>query len=513
MTGGLIQLVAYGIEDLFLTGDPQITFFKIVYRRHTNFSTEPIPQFFSHDPDFGKRVSCIISRNGDLIRKMHLVITLPSIPKFKDNNNNIDKITKFAWVKRIGYALIRNIEIEIGNELIDKQYGDWLNIWHELIYPNNKDISKMLGDIKELTDLTNGKKTYRLFVPLQFWFCRFAGLSLPIISLQYSYVKINLELRKFDEVSIIAPTHYINIENDIVNFEPFEYLEQNVNGSISLARFIHFDIINKRLYFLRLTDNGFLSPSEIGEIRSDKFIIRGLSSQFETIPTIGAVEKKHRNDSINFKNISLKDVFLIVEYIFLDEDERIKFYQTRHEYLIEQLQYNGEKTITGTNQSFKLCFTNPCKEIFWVTQLTFALNNRINQLFNYTDSLIQNKNGQYIGRNIILRETILFNGLERISFRDSNYFTKIQPYQHHKHNPAEGINIYSFSLYPENYQPSGSANISRIDNIVLKLSVIPKINFKNTAKFRAYALVYNIFRVANGISGLVFSINRPIEGI
>src|SRR5579872_1248316 len=128
MPGGLIQLVAYGEEDLFLTSDPQITFFKILYRRHTNFSIEEIRQNFTHTPDFGKRLTCILSHAGDLISNTYLVVTLPSIPQFLNSDGSIDTITKFAWARKIGYALIKTIDVEIGGQLIDRQYGEWLSI-------------------------------------------------------------------------------------------------------------------------------------------------------------------------------------------------------------------------------------------------------------------------------------------------------------------------------------------------------------------------------------------------
>lgn len=529
MAGGLIQLVAYGLEDLYLTKDPQITFFKIVYRRHTNFSTEVIPQFFLQTPNFGKRVTCVLSRNGDLIRKMHLVVTLPVIPQFKDEDNNIDVITKFAWVRRIGYAIIKSIEIEIGNELIDKQYGDWLNIWHELTVPNEKDLSKILGDVKEVTDFSNGKQSYKLFIPLKFWFNRFTGIALPVISLQYNNVKINLELRPIEETYIIAPTHYINIDNDLVNFEPFEFIEQIVQGITSLARFIHFDIINKRLYLWRLTNNGFNSvfeadPEKIktelekkdilyrkddnGNYINNDFFIRGLSTKFEAMPQINSVERIHKNRSVNLKNIIIRDAFLLVEYIFLDVEERVRFYQARHEYLIEQIEFTGEKVVDSLNQSFKMGFSHPCKELHWVTQLTLNQNTRINDHFNYTDSLLRNSDNELVGNNIILTESILFNGHERINQRDSEYFTLVQPYQHHRNSPSKWINIYSFSLHPEKHQPSSTANFSKIDNAVLKLNISPKIDFINTAKLRVYGVMNNILRIANGISGLVFTSDR-----
>lgn len=519
MSGGLIQLVAYGIQDLYLTKDPQITFFKIVYRRHTNFSSEVIPQSFIHTPNFGRKVTCVLARDGDLIGKMHLVLVLPHIPQFKDECGNIDMITKFAWVRRIGFALIKNIEIELGNELIDKQYGDWLNIWHELTIPDNKDLSRMLGDIKELTEFTNGKKSFKLFVPLQFWFNRFPGLALPALSLQYNHIKLNLELRDFDEVSLISPTHYININNDFVNFKPFEFIQQTVGGSTALGRFSHFDIINRKLYFWKLSKDKFISlkeddPEQVQvDIDQDilpfsQFLIKGLTSKFEVLPRINAIERLHKTKSLRSNSVNIKDAFLLVEYIFLDSEERVRFYQAKNEYLIEQIQFNGEATIDGMNQSFRLGFTQPCKELIWVSQLNCALNTKVNDLFNYSDSLLRNENDELIGNNIIREETLIFSGKERVSFRDSDYFTLIQPYQYHIHNPATGINVYSFSLHPEKHQPSGSANFSELENTRLKLTVSPDIDFINTAKLRVYARVNNILRIANGISGLVFSNDR-----
>jgi len=528
MSAGLIQLVAYGAQDIFLTNDPQITFFKIVYRRHTNFSTEMIPQYFNSQPDFGKRITAVLSRSGDLIRRIYLVAVLPKIPQFKNEDQEIDGITKFAWVRRIGYALIKSVEIEIGGELIDRQFGDWLNIWHELNRPDEKNIDKIIGDVSELRDLTNGKKIYKLFIPLQFWFCRFAGLALPIVSLQYNHIKINIELSQFNKCYQIAPTHYINIDNDFVNFQNGEYLEQTINGVRSFAKFVNFDIIERRLYISRITDEEFQSVTEsdpekikteqqqdqilyardddTGILINNRYLIRGLSTGFEAMPRINSSERIHTNRSVRLDNIVLKEAFLLVEYIFLDDEERVRFSQARHEYLIEQVFYNGEKTIDGLHSNFKLGFTQACKELIWISQLTLAQKLRNNAHFNYTDSMIDGK-----GSNIIKQETLLFNGKDRITFRDSGYFTHIQPYQYHRHAPSPGINVYSFSHHPEGHQPAGSANLSKIDDVRLRATVTSDITFEYTAKLRVYAIVYNVLRVSNGISGLVFSIDHQVN--
>ena len=116
MGGGLMQLVAYGAQDIYLTGNPQITFFKVVYRRHTNFSMEAIEQTFSGSPDFGRKVYCTISRNGDLIHRVYLQVKLPAV--------TAKAASYHRWVNYVGHALIKSVEIEIGGQRIDKHYGD-----------------------------------------------------------------------------------------------------------------------------------------------------------------------------------------------------------------------------------------------------------------------------------------------------------------------------------------------------------------------------------------------------
>lgn len=177
--GGLMQLVAYGAQDVYLTGNPQITFFKVVYRRHTNFAMESIEQTFTGQADFGRKVQATINRNGDLIHRMYLQATLPAV----ECPCSVSKC--FRWVNYIGHALIKTVELEIGGQRIDKQYGDWLNIWNELTREPGHQVGydNMVGNTIFLTGtgLTRTEST-TLYVPLQFWFCRNPGLALPLIA-------------------------------------------------------------------------------------------------------------------------------------------------------------------------------------------------------------------------------------------------------------------------------------------------------------------------------------------
>ena len=219
MGGGLMQLVAYGAQDVYLTGNPQITFWKVTYRRHTNFAMESIEQTFNGQADFGRRVTCTISRNGDLAYRTYLQVTLPQIGQTLDDGDVYAR-----WLDFPGEQLIQSVEVEIGGQRIDRQYGDWMHIWNQLTLSKEQERGyyKMVGNTTQLTYLTdpdfanvdgpcdsdapkqvcaprNALPETTLYVPLQFWYCRNPGLALPLIALQYHEVKINLDLRPIDE--------------------------------------------------------------------------------------------------------------------------------------------------------------------------------------------------------------------------------------------------------------------------------------------------------------------------
>jgi hypothetical protein len=373
MGGGLLQLVAYGAQDVYLSGNPQITFFKVAYRRHTNFSMESIEQTFNGTAGFGRRVTCQISRNGDLIHRMYLQVT-------------IDGATITAS-KNAGLELIKSVELEIGGQRIDKQYGDWMYIWNELSLPSGKTdgYKAMVGNTASTTTATT------FYIPLEFWFCRNPGLALPLIALQYHEVKVNVEFAA--------------------------------------------------------------QPSSI------------------TAGTMGYTG-------------------LWVDYIFLDTDERRRFAQLSHEYLIEQLQFTGEESVTASqNNKVKLNFNHPVKELVWVIQDSTAA------FGDYTS-------GSTAGAgNYCTSAKLQLNGHDRFAERKGDYFNKVQPFQHHTNVPTNGgINVYSFALKPEEHQPSGTLNFSRIDSAVLQVTTAAYAE-----KIRVYAVNYNVLRVMSGMGGLAYS--------
>lgn len=544
MGGGLMQLVAYGAQDVYLTGNPQITFFKVVYRRHTNFAVENIEQVFNGAADFGRKVTCQISRNGDLITKMYLRVTLPDFTLS-------DSTKKWAWVSRVGHALVNSIELQIGGTRIDKQYGNWLNIWYELArnWAHDRGYAIMIGDTVELTTLAQSHGSAVLYVPLKFFNNRNDGLAIPLIALQYHEV--------------------------ILNFE-FSNLNSCVNHTANVT-------------------------------------------------------------SSDLSGIKLAAASLFVDYVYLDTEERKRFAQAQHEYLIEQVQFTGSESVNSLQQKFRLNFNHPCKALYWTLQLgrynsgyTFlaydaknidntrlvatkravlalarytvagklflanddvsanlsgvvlpadstkyqAFFNRVNpiaitdapdmdnitilgdlltleeisspvtslNLYNSADhsatSVVSFSRGTvpsgsdgsatkdvvvqqvdnygiYLNKsgNPVYQVLLQLNGHDRFSQRDGNYFNYVQPYQHHSNTPTDGLNMYSFALNPEEHQPSGTCNMSRIDNATLNLVFGRSANdndFKTTyladdSDISIYATNYNVLRIMSGMGGLAYS--------
>jgi len=446
MGGGLLQLVAYGAQDVYLTGNPQITFFKVAYRRHTNFALEAIEQTFNGSVNFGSRVTCQVTRNGDLINRIYfygIIKNNNATASTGDDNNSL------ALVPFFGLKLLKTIELEIGGQRIDKHYSEWLYIWNELSLPVGKrDGYKLMvgGDKYNRSIILDAKQSYSLYVPLEFWFCRNVGLALPLIALQYHEVKINIE---FETASNMVDT--------------------GANYSDRAGS---------------LKDSGGTAITEI---------VKTMNSALA-----GSVT-----------NLQLTYGSLWVDYIFLDTDERRRFAQLSHEYLIEQLQFTGADTISGsygntsTMKSIRMNFNHPCKELIWVITPTAATGQVVVSKpywNNFTDRATDN---QYVlSKNPVTLAKIQLNGNDRFTERVGTYFNTVQPYQHHEHTPnlfSNGINVYSFAIKPEEHQPSGSLNMSRIDTAVL--SVASSVS----GNILIFTVNYNVLRILSGMGGLAYS--------
>jgi|TARA_Y100000389_G_scaffold105527_1_gene102419 hypothetical protein len=449
MPGGLIQLVAYGSQNVYLNGNPSVSFFKKVYKTHTNFSAESMKVVFNkNEINYNQSTILIakIARNADLVQEVYFSFKIPDIKK---KNNNANERENFQFVKYLGEVMIENYKIYIGGTLMDTQYGEWLHIWNELSIESSKKYGydKLIGNIPELymPDIYNNLNmneiqidSRRLYVPLKFWFNKNPGLALPLIALQYHEIEIHIEIRPLKELI-------------------------KINNVAPLNK----DVVMK--YF-------------------------------------------NDTDKLNI------EPYLEVNYVFLDTVERNYIAVNSHDYLIEQVVRISFDSVQE-NAVNTLVLQNPVKEIIWVLNRNDV--NTTNEWFDYTDnqtiqSVYEDESGcrcsveRQKEKEILKSATFLFNGIERIEEKDGSYFNLIQPYQHHSVVPSPGIYVYSFSLLPEQFQPSGACNMSRINNIELRTSIIspqePPTG-ETTYKYdmRVYIVNYNFLRVQGGLGGLAFS--------
>jgi hypothetical protein len=416
MGGSLMQLVAQGAQDNYITGNPQITYFKAIYRRHTNFVIESIENNFEGHIDLGKKIICSIPRKGDLLYKTYLEIDL-EIPQKIDSGGNI---TNVSLVNRFGLAMIDYIEFKIGGQVIDKHYGEWMDIWTQLSM-NKEEYTKF----KRLIDGSFVKDNmYKIYIPLFFWFTRQPGLALPLIALQYHDVRLIVKFKKFTSICKEFP---------------------------------------------------------------------------------------------NYQKPIIHNCLLFSDYIFLDTDERRRFGSNTHEYLIEQVQVGirSELPIERDTVNLYLNLNHPCKELVWVCQSEiFRKNATLTEDNSFLEPFCYS-NGNSYNADHVKKGVLILNGNDRFYENNGTYFRIIQPFQHHtgafeqSNDPliTKGfIYNYSFSMNPEEYQPSGTCNFSRIDTTVLKLE-LNDFSFNSSEKkyIHVYATNYNILKINSGMGGLAYS--------
>jgi len=484
---GLLILVSIGKENIYLSAQPEITFFKIAYKRHTNFSIESIPQYFKNVPDFGSKSTLNIAKNADLLGSMYLYIKLPNIQM--ENFTNTNNTSKFAWVKKIGLAIIDYVEIEIGGYVIDRQYGDWLNIWYEITrdISTYKSYNKMIGNVPELYEYSQTKNATILYIPFAFWFCLNNGLSLPLIALDNNEVKINIQYNDINSCYNISPSHFINTTNNICIYKTGEYFYQNYQNNKIVGEFIYFDAINKTLYYNPIKGTFVIPPLNN---TSSSYNLIGYNSQY----VINITPDTHiikNDDYFKFNKPSLISSFILVDYIYLDNYEREKFLNTTHEYLIPTIQTLSEQIIYSMNFSYKLPLINPVKLLVWRALLVSNDNN--NDHFNYTTIPFSDTK-----ENIIIKNLLIINSIKRMELDSIEYYTYVPRYQYNLGNES-GVYMYSFSLDPKNPDPTGSINFGRIDDAYIQLKINKIINYQNPILFKCYAIQYILFKVENGI--------------
>lgn len=462
MPGGVIQLVAIGSQDLYLTGNPSFSYFKAVHRQHTNFAMESIRIEFNTKPTLldtsRTSVTCTIPRYADLLKELYFSFQLPDI--YSDDS------LRFQWVENVAHYMIDRYYISLDEQVLDLKYGEWLDVWNELTIPLSKRsiYNKMTGNVEEFTApraledrviiennnisyqyYPNGDRTTstpsikgrRFYLPLQFWFSQNPALALPLIALQYQTVTITVEFRSLNELYQVW---------------------NGVNGTPI-----------------------YLSPLYYNQLNQD-----------------------YNQSSIGFSTFSLNNTsyvdlqgYIEANYVFLDTSERNAIAQSAYTSLlverIERLEFDG----ILANSTVNLLLHNSAKEIVF-----FA---RRDDFKNYNDwTNFTNRHPTNESYEILSSAQLIFNGITRLEQKDSTYFNLLQPWQHHTNTPRTGLYVYSFALYPEKYHPSGTCNMSMVNNVQMQLANNAPVSTTYQYSYIFYSIAYNIFEIASGMGKMKY---------
>jgi len=601
MGGGLMQLVAYGAQDVYLTGNPQITLFKVVYRRHTNFSVECIDLSLDTAKPGGKP-NVQVLRNGDLATRSYLRLVLPPLVP---SNADTGFEGKVAWVRRVGHALIKSVEIQIGGSPIDKHYGVWLDIWYELTHSTEQErgYRAMIGDVDQLTTLVPANVGvaggYTLFVPLQFWFCRNYGLALPLIALQYHDVRLMFEFEDLNKLYVYTRGCGRRTEP---TFQSFQYTNAGV-----LIDYVYLDSEERRR-FAQVGHEYLIEqvqtpaeqnlPTQTGSAPASQTFTLNFNhpcKEFVWTHKLGAFNGKGGNAGGWFLPYSNQDQWIGGWQVAVQEAANHLASSmvsvaaadpwTAADKVVSTVTFNpasdpiSTSVIGGTVWKFMSVNTtnigpadtqnvhilqNPISfgtfnlasglvdvtvELDFqdqvigvvplvnvtVTENTLSLTNLSIPLVpgystnGFTDRRLDTDKcddvhvvqfSNYGLRldgmgNLVMEGNIVLNGHDRFTKREGNYFNFVQPWQHHTRTPADGVNVYSFALHPEQHQPTGTANMSRIDSTRLlyktqdslrvNAALYPPMNYTIDTDMWVFACNYNVLRIMSGMGGLAYS--------
>lgn len=571
MPGGLLQIASFGSQDIFLTGNPEITYFKYVYRRYTNFSMETLEEFPDGIINFNEKINFTLSKNADLVYKSYLKIEIPKVDIVKvlnmndvnnaktkyqtalTNWNNLNKYSNYIiGAYNLVYAELQPINADpfiINNKLEsyftnDIDYTDYQMILskiksnivtatdirqrvalivNSLNSRDNKieEISKTIEEIKRY--LENKNKIYYEYNPntgkkypnqdidepdsVLYTQEQFLTISAPrynfswINNLGHFIIKqINIEIG-----GTIIDRHYNDWINIWYELTRSTFKIETYNKMIgNIAELTTYDNKLKPSYTLYLPlifwfnqYNGISLP-----LVSLKYHDVKINIEFNEL--INCIRCDYKN--INIENlIKLSNVSLYVDYIYLDQIERKKFAYGIHEYIIPQVQTEIFRDLSASEVTCSFNSMYPTKEMIWVIQKNVVrsyntLDNYINwSNYNFPDILFKG--------NPVKNAYIELSGHERFKKNDGDYFNYVQPYEYHSSTPSDGINIYSFSLKPEDNQPSGSCNMTRHEakNLRLELTDEFMTELNNSNYFvKIFSINYNILRFMGGMSSLAF---------
>jgi hypothetical protein len=570
MPGGIVEMAAYGNQELYLTSQPQITFFKIVFRRHTNFAVETVRQHFANPVDFGSDATVIVNKIGDLMGKVYLEFTLPEVaisaPETLAENRKTSKVSiqKLFELVQIYTQLNANIArkisslITISNVTLDSissyvkspEVNDPLDSAADAIYDvtNSPDVYSV-----SIVNLYNGLFTGNIFqmytqADPDTTITRLSGEDKTI----NQYFRNKVKQLIFEDFYPRLKSFYDNFYEDYVLVQNFNKKNRTTEKTFektawaeepghAIIEEVQFSIGNKRID----TQNGqWLSIHNqlqtFGHTEAYNILIGQVPELVDfnhrpkpayalTIPlqfyfckysglAVPLISLRHSDISFDFRFRSIEQLLrteydldldlkpqnasLFVEYYFLANDERERFATRVQEYLIETVSWRTFDNLvtSGNSVTISFDFNHPTKYITWFGQPQFFRLEPNLAYFKY----------DYRNQSVITYTRMYLNNIVRLDTHvRSSFYNYVQPYYYAKRTPSKGLQMYSFALYPFDYNPSGTVNLSRIDTIRMELEFNPEAvevsMLENNGMYTGvYAVAYNVLRIANGVGSLAF---------
>ncbi len=452
-----MQLVASGAQDVYITGSPEFSYFRSVLRKYSNFSMESVRQTFITKPVLEASTTsytCRIGRVADLLGEVYLSFQLPDIYS--------DDTLRFQWIKNLAYHMIDSYSVRVDTQLIDQGYGEWMDVWNELSLSTDKKYTRdrMIGNVEEFTS----PKALDLKViiennNLKYSYYPAATSTTPSIASRRFFVPLPCWFSRNPALALPLVAMQYQTVDITIEFKSIEHLYQLYDEE---------------------TDE-YISPSTYRERYSH---IANLDVSISRFTRFGGGGPS---------NVDL-DAYLECNFIFLDESERRTIARNQQDFLIERVYRSYHDGVRGQG-TLDLVFSNPIKEIVWFTRR--ADTRTYNNWANFTASVVENPM-----RPILATAKFLWNGLERIEEKPATYFNLIQPYQHHTGSPREGIYAYSYAIFPEKHQPSGTFNASAVNKMQMYVTTTGTVD---ECEFTVFGLYYNIFRVMGGRGDMVFA--------
>jgi len=497
-----------------------------VYRRHTNFASESIEQTFTGTPSFGGRPTIQLTRNADVVTKMYLRATLGAG----------ESAAKWGWVSNVGHALIDNYYLEIGGTQIDKQYGDWLNIWYELTHKvgQERGYARMVGNVAANTDLATSHDSYVLNVPLQFFNCRHDGLGIPLIALQYHEVRITFEFTQLQYLTVnsygtgTALTWVTKPTLDASLWVDYIYLDQEERKRFAQAtheylieqvQFPSTESINSVNTRTRLSFNHpckFLA----WVVRLGRYTSGNRFMAYHATDASAMLLQATKRFVLGWARLTSSAMTLSGDFVEGNASLSTEYaaYYTAAKAIVVDTSLFSEDNVTITGDLLPLEVASLNADLFETNAVATRNTNSGNEGAATNDIVVYQYDnyGLQLDRseNPVQTGLLQLNGHDRFDQRDGDYFNYVQPYQCFSNTPNDGVNVYSFALTPEEHQPSGTCNFSRIDNATLALTLgragESSTSFKNVylntdSDLNIYAFNYNVLRVMSGMAGLAYS--------